>query len=71
MTMMQSLLAPATLGFIGGILGTAQIAILVVLLFTTTGIFFALNSEYPTEKSFAIAAGLYVLMAGYALIYLS
>jgi len=46
-------------------IGPLQLVVLVLLLFSTTGLFIALSKQMSGGKALGSAIGLYVLMAGW------
>lgn len=51
-------------------IGPLQIVVLVLLLFSTTGLFIALSKQMSGGKALGSAVGLYVLMAGWTFLIL-
>ena len=51
-------------------IGPLQLVVLVLLLFSTTGLFIALSKQMSGTKALGSAAGLYVLMAGWTFLIL-
>ncbi|CDK38042.1 hypothetical protein [Halorubrum sp. AJ67] len=51
-------------------IGPLQLMVLVLLLFSSTGLFIALSKQMSGGKALGSAAGLYVLMAGWTFLIL-
>lgn len=64
------LAAPTTFAFIGGI-GSLEIVILIGLLVSCSILFVAIQNELSTGKSLIVSIGLYIMMAGYAVVLLN